>query len=339
MNALMQAEATVAMPVAAVPEPEPPRDWAIRAVGLSKSYETKSGEIEAVRGIDLEVRRGEFFGLLGPNGAGKSTTIGMLTTLVRPTEGYAEVAGFDAERQPVSVKRRIGMVSQNNSLDRQLNVIENIEYRGRYFGMTAKAAKLRAQELLELFDLDRRPTARVYELSGGQAKRVMICRALVHQPDVLFLDEPTAGIDPQTRANLQDVLRELHRTGQTILLTTHYMEEAEQLCDRVAIIDRGRILADGSVKDLVALAATETVLTVNYDGPAASIRGVSAVPGVSKVEISGNQLRVFASNADGLLGALVDAGTAAGRHLQDVAVQRPSLERAFLTLTGREYRE
>jgi len=311
----------------------------IRTEQLAKSYDAVGGVVDAVRGIDLAVGRGEFFGLLGPNGAGKSTTIGMLTTLVRPTGGRAEVDGIDVARHPVAVKRRIGLVGQQNSLDRLLNVAENVEFRGRYFGLSAKAARQRAEELLELFGLAQRRRAMVYHLSGGQAKRVMICRALVHRPDVLFLDEPTAGLDPQTRVNLWEVLGTLHDDGQTILLTTHYMEEAEKLCGRVGIIDHGRILACGTVAELTAAAGTETVLTVHYDGPAAAIRGVGAHPGVSKVEISGTRLRVFSRDADGLLGELVAAGARAGRQVCDATVQRPSLERAFLTMTGREYRE
>src|SRR4051794_4380135 len=220
---------------------------AITTVDLRKTYKTKAGDVPAVCGIDLSVRRGEFFGLLGPNGAGKSTTIGMLTTIVQPTGGSAEVDGIDVARHPVAVKRRIGMVTQNNSLDRRLTVAENVEFRGRYFGMSLRDARRRAEELLELFSLTERRKAMANELSGGQAKRVMICRALVHRPEVLFLDEPTAGIDPQTRANLWEVLGGLHDDGQTILLTTHYLEEAERLCGRVGIIDHGRVLACGTV--------------------------------------------------------------------------------------------
>ncbi len=263
----------------------------------------------------------------------------MLTTLVLPTAGYAEVSGVDVRRHPVAVKRHIGMVGQNNSLDRLLSVEENIEFRGRYFGMPRRVAQKRAQELLDLFGLKGRGRSMTFELSGGQARRVMICRALVHQPDVLFLDEPTAGLDPQTRANLQDVLRELHDSGQTVLLTTHYMQEAEDLCERVAVIDHGRMLACGTVAELADAAGTQTVLTVQFDGPAAGVRGISSLPSVIKVEMSGPRLRVSARTADGLLGELVAAGTAAGRRVVDASLQRPNLERAFLTLTGREYRE
>ena len=203
-----------------------------------------------MRGIDLSVGSGQFFGLLGPNGAGKSTTIGMLTTLVLPTGGQAWVAGMDVVADPVGVKRRIGVVTQNNTLDMQLTVAENLEFRSRFFGLGLREASRRADQLLEVFGLADRRKAMSTDLSGGQAKRLLIARALVHRPDVLFLDEPTAGLDPQTRANLWDILRVLHAEGQTILLTTHYMEEAEALCEQVSVIDHGEVLASGTVNEL-----------------------------------------------------------------------------------------
>jgi ABC-2 type transport system ATP-binding protein len=313
---------------------------AVRTENLQKTYTSAHGEVPAVRGIDLEFARGEFFGLLGPNGAGKSTTIGMLTTLVVPTGGRASVCGLDVVRQPVEVKRRIGMVSQNNTLDNDLTAAENLEFRGRYFGMAGRDARRRADELLDLFNLTDRAKATPFELSGGQAKRLMICRALVHRPEVLFLDEPTAGLDPQTRVNLWDVLRKLQADGQTILLTTHYMEEAEALCERVAVIDHGTVLASGTVAELKESTGADTVITVSYDGPAPDgVRALQQRPAVSKVEVTGGQVRVFAREADGLLGELVAAGTDAGVAVTDASQLRPSLETVFLTLTGREYRE
>ena len=317
-----------------------PASLAVRTVALAKTYPGPDGGVPAVRGIDLAVRPGEFFGLLGPNGAGKSTTIGMLTTLVVPTSGRAEVCGLDVVRQPVEVKRRIGMVSQNNTADTDLTVFENLEFRGRYFGLGRPAARRRATELLAGFGLTERRAAKPFELSGGQAKRLMICRALVHQPEVLFLDEPTAGLDPQTRVNLWDLLRGLQAAGQTILLTTHYMEEAEEMCDRVAVIDHGTVLASGTVPELKDSAGADTVITVTFDGAApAGAAALRARPGVSKVEIAGGQVRVFAREPRGLLGELVASGVSAGVGVSDAAQLPPSLETAFLTLTGREYRE
>ncbi|WP_314621270.1 ABC transporter ATP-binding protein [Streptomyces stackebrandtii] len=324
-------------------EPAAVTQAAIRTTGLEKTYPASGPrpEVPAVRGIDLDVGRGEFFGLLGPNGAGKSTTIGMLTTLIVPTGGSAEVYGVDVVRNPIEVKRRIGVVSQNNTLDSQLTAAENLEFRGRYFGLTAKEARRRTDELIELFDLAEQRKSNPFQMSGGQAKRVMICRALMHGPEALFLDEPTAGLDPQTRTNLWQVLRELQAGGQTILLTTHYMEEAEALCDRIAVVDHGRILARGTVDELKNTAGADTVITVSYDAPVAPARlqALADRDGISKVEVSDSQVRVFATAADGLLGELVAIGSAAGAGVSDVHQLRPSLETAFLTLTGRSYRE
>ena len=316
---------------------------AIRTEGLRKTYKSSRGDVEAVRGIDLDVPQGEFFGLLGPNGAGKSTTIGMLTTLIAPTGGRAWTAGHDVVKNPVAVKRRIGVVTQNNTLDMQLTVQENLEFRSRFFGLSLGAASKRAVQLIDAFGLSDRRKAMADQLSGGQARRLMIARALVHQPDVLFMDEPTAGLDPQTRVNLWDILKVLHAQGQTILLTTHYMEEAEALCDKIAVVDHGKILADGTVEKLLADSGAQTIVTVRYEEPVpeglAERAGLAERHGVTKVEADGDQLRVFSVDAEGLLGDLVNIGTANGLHVRDASEAKPSLETAFLALTGREYRE
>ncbi len=316
---------------------------AIRTEGLRKTYKSSRGNVEAVRGIDLDIPPGEFFGLLGPNGAGKSTTIGMLTTLVAPTGGRAWVAGHDVVKDPVAVKRRIGVVTQNNTLDMQLTVQENLEFRSRFFGLSLGTASKRAVQLIDAFGLSDRRKAMADQLSGGQARRLMIARALVHQPDVLFLDEPTAGLDPQTRVNLWDILKVLHDQGQTILLTTHYMEEAEALCDRIAVVDHGKILAEGSLDKLLADSGAQTVVTVRYAEPVpdglVERTGLAERPDVTKVEAEGDQLRVFSGDPEGLLGDLVSMGAANGLRVRDASEARPSLETAFLALTGREYRE
>jgi ABC-2 type transport system ATP-binding protein len=316
---------------------------AIKTEGLRKTYKSSRGDVEAVRGIDLDVPQGEFFGLLGPNGAGKSTTIGMLTTLVAPTGGRAWVAGHDVTKETVAVKRRIGVVTQNNTLDMQLTVQENLSFRSRFFGLPPGVASKRAAQLIDAFGLSDRKNAMADQLSGGQARRLMIARALVHQPDVLFLDEPTAGLDPQTRVNLWDILRVLHDQGQTILLTTHYMEEAEALCDRIAVVDHGKILAEGTLDKILADSGAQTVVTVRYTEPVpdglAERAGLSERPGVTKVEADGDQLRVFSADSEGLLGDLVTLGAANGLHVRDASETKPSLETAFLALTGREYRE
>src|ERR1700745_4372688 len=261
---------------------------AIRTEDLRKTYKSSRGDMPQVTGFALSVDSGQFFGLLGPNGAGKSTTIGMLTTLVLPTGGRAWVAGMDVVANPVAVKRRIGVVTQNNTLDMQLTVQENLEFRSRFFGLSLGGASKRAVQLIDAFGLSDRKNAMADQLSGGQARRLLIARALVHQPDVLFLDEPTAGLDPQTRVNLWDILEVLHDQGQTILLTTHYMEEAEALCDRIAVVDHGQILAEGSVDMLLADSGAQTIVTIRYEEPVpdglAERAGLAERPGVTKVE-------------------------------------------------------
>ena len=321
----------------------PPAAAAIRTEDLRKTYATSRGDVPAVRGISLRVAAGEFFGLLGPNGAGKSTTIGMLTTLIVPTGGHAWVSGRDVVADPVGVKRTIGVVPQNNTLDMQLSVSENLEFRSRFFGLGRREALRRADQLITAFGLTDRRRAMATDLSGGQARRLMIARALVHRPDVLFLDEPTAGLDPQTRVNLWDTLRALHDEGQTILLTTHYMEEAEALCDRVAVVDHGQVLASGTVDQLKEDAGADTVITVRYEGglpdEPSALAAIADRPGVSKIETDADQVRVFARDPEGVLGELVTAAGRAGLTVRDAAQLKPSLETVFLTLTGREYRE
>jgi ABC-2 type transport system ATP-binding protein len=315
-------------------------DAPIRTESLSKVYKGQRGEVHAVDGINLSIANGEFFGLLGPNGAGKSTTIGMLTTRVVPTAGRAFVSGIDVVRHAARVKSLIGVVQQTNTLDRALTVAENLEFHGRFFGMASRDSKKRSQELLERFSLADRAGSMVFELSGGLAQRLMIARALVHRPQILFLDEPTSGIDPQTRVNLWDVLRGLHAEGQTILLTTHYMEEADALCQRVAVMDHGRILADGSPAELKRSIGADTVFTLVFDRDAGTVADAAErLGGVEKVEREGEKIRVFAREGDGLLGTLIEAGAGAGLTVRDASSLVPSLETVFLELTGREYRE
>ena len=294
----------------------------------------------AVDCLELEVGRGEFFGLLGPNGAGKSTTIGMLTTTVVPTTGHAYVAGIDSRRHPAALKRRIGVVAQTNTLDRQLTVLENLYYHGRYFGVSRVEARRRTTELLDQFALADRASAMIHELSGGLAQRLMVARALVHRPEILFLDEPTSGIDPQTRINLWRILEDLHAQGQTILLTTHYMEEADSLCQRIAILDHGRLLALGSPTELKQQFGADTVITLTVDGdPQPLERAATELPGVRRAEVDGKTVRVLAAHAAGVVPRLVEAARIAGLEVLDATSQPPSLETVFLNLTGREYRE
>src|SRR5271167_2372631 len=244
----------------------------IHTEDLTKVY--PGTDFAAVDKLNLDVRTGEIFGLLGPNGAGKTTTAGMLTTRVVPTSGRAFIAGVDVAAHPALAKQLSGIVSQQNTLDRQLTPWENLYFHGRLFGMGTRASKRIADELLEQFQLTRFATASVYALSGGMAQRLMVARAIFHRPAVLFLDEPTAGLDPQSRLALWEILRELNGEGQTILLTTHYMEEADQLCGRVAIMDRGKILALDTPSALKSQIDADTIVTVTAPGDQAELARV-----------------------------------------------------------------
>ena len=316
-------------------------DLAIQTIELGKTYRSHGGEDRAaVNGLTLEVRTGELFALLGPNGAGKSTTVGILTTRVRPTSGTAKITGCDVAADPVAVKQRIGVVTQHNTLDRQLTVMENLEFRGRYAGMTTRQARQRADELLEVFSLTDRAGALVQTLSGGLAQRVLIARAIVHRPDVLFLDEPTSGLDPQTRVNLWDILRSMRTEGQTILLTTHYLEEAENLCDRIGVIDHGKLLTTGTLAELKAAVGDKTVLTFTFSGDTEELAGKAqhAEP-VTSAEHEGAVLRLHTAEPERALEWTLQTASELRLPLQDVQILRPSLESVFLSLTGREYRE
>jgi ABC-2 type transport system ATP-binding protein len=314
-------------------------DAAIRTRALRKVYPAPSGKgagITALEGLDLEVPAGEFFGLLGPNGAGKTTTIGILTTRVRPTSGAAWVAGADVVREPVAVKQRIGVVPQRPNPDRSLTVLENLLFHAAYFGIPRKAAAARARELLAALGLGERGDAKVDEISGGQQQRLMIARALIHEPHVLFLDEPTVGLDPQARLALWEILRRLHAEGRTIVMTTHYMEEADRLCERVAIVDHGRLLALDSPGALKARAPGGTLVELTLDGdPGGVAEPARMVPGVLRADVEGAVLRAYAERPGETIAALIKAAEQAGRAVTHVALSPPSLETLFISLTGR----
>ena len=313
-------------------------DVVIRTEQLTKLY---PGRILAVDHLDLEVEAGEIFGLLGPNGAGKTTTAGMLTTRVIPTSGSAVVGGVDVMAHPTRAKRVIGVVPQTNTLDRSLDVYENLYFHGRFFGMAARTAKAEAHRLLEQFRLTDRARVPVLALSGGMAQRLMVARAIMHRPAILFLDEPTAGLDPQSRIALWEILGELHRDGQTILLTTHYMEEADQLCDRLAIIDHGRLLAIDTPAALKRSIGIEAMVTVTAVGDLARLAGAlrDGVPGASRVENTDGVVRLWSSKTEGILPRIIDIAEAEGLAVTDLSATAPTLETVFINLTGKELRE
>jgi ABC-2 type transport system ATP-binding protein len=319
----------------------PRGDGAGRPAGAPRDTSSGEGGVLAVDRLDLDVRRGEFFGLLGPNGAGKSTTIGMLTTRVVPTAGTAFVDGVDVVAQPPLARTRLSAVTQTNTLDRSLSVFDNLYFHGRYFAISRRESRRRAQELIERFDLEDKADVLVDTLSGGLAQRVQIARALLHRPAVLFLDEPTAGLDPQARLALWELLRGLNASGQTILLTTHYMEEADHLCERIAIMDHGRLLALDTPAGLKAQVGAERVITVELNRPddGRLLRAVEKLPDVVSVEEEGSLLRVYARVSEGLVARIVEAVSATGAELRDLSVKEPELETVYLKLTGKEYRE
>ena len=305
--------------------------------GLKKTYPGKV-PVEAVKGIDLAVPRGELFGLLGPNGAGKTTTISICTTRSLPSGGKVSIAGIDVVAHPAEARRNMGVVTQFNTLDRQCTVSENIYYHCRYFGMSHAASAEKARELVELFKLTERAKSFVAQLSGGLAQRVQIARAIAHEPQVLFLDEPSAGLDPQTRLALWDIIRELRQRGITIVLTTHYMEEADALCDRVAIIDHGKILVCDTPASLKSSVGAQKIFELHLQqGDSDSLpQRLRELPGVALVEAYDRGLRVFTDGRSGLIRQIAEV---AGDSLRDISVTEASLETVFIKLTGRELRD
>ncbi len=307
--------------------------------GLRKVYPGKN-PVTAVDGIDLRVPAGLIYGLLGPNGAGKTTTISVATTRAVPTAGSVRIAGIDVVAHPAIARRFIGVVPQYNTLDRSCTVAENIHFHCLYFGMTAAQAKARTAQLLEQFRLTDRAQAYPQMLSGGLAQRLQIARAIAHHPRVLFLDEPSAGLDPQSRIAMWEAVQGLRGEGITVVLTTHYMEEADELCDRLAVIDHGRILVEDTPAALKASIGGDKIydlrLQESFDAAElqARLRGLA---GVNAVEPVADGLRVLARAQDGLLAAVVTTASPFG--LRDVTTTEPSLETVFIRLTGRDLRE
>ena len=309
-------------------------------VNIQKLVKTYPGKtpVEAVKGIDLAVERGELFGLLGPNGAGKSTTISVCTTRSMPTAGSVSIAGVDVVAHPAEARRFMGVVTQFNTLDRQCTVWENLYFHCRYFGLTHGHSAKKADELIELFKLTEKAKTFVKTLSGGLAQRVQIARAIAHEPEVLFLDEPSAGLDPQTRLALWDIIRELRQRGITVVLTTHYMEEADQLCGRVAIIDHGKILVAGTPDELKSSVRAQKIfqLQLQNSGADGLRERLANIPGVAEVEGSDAGLVVFTDGRGGLLPEIVGI---AGDNLRDISVSETTLESVFIKLTGRDLRD
>src|SRR5256714_4566640 len=278
-----------------------------------------ASDVVALESLDLDIPAGEFFGLLGPNGAGKTTAIGILTTRVMPTSGKAVVAGCDVVADSVRVRQTIGVVPQLPNADLSLNVLENLQFHAAYFGIRTDVATKRAYELLERLGLSEKASAKLSELSGGQQQRLMIVRALMHEPQIIFLDEPTVGLDPQARLGLWDILPDLHDPGRTIVMTTHYMDEADRLCDRLAIIDQGKLLALDTPRALKAKAPGGTLIELVLDGDSAPTAEIAeTINGVSRVEARDGLLRAHSTRGGQILPALIEAAETAGRTVTDI---------------------
>ena len=299
----------------------------IVAKGLRKVY----GEFVAVDGIDFEVKQGEAFGLLGPNGAGKSTTMRMIASTSMRSGGELEILGKDPNKHGPEIRAHLGVVPQQDNLDRELKVWENLHIYGRYFGLSRKFMKNKIEELIEFAQLEEKRNAKTEELSGGMKRRLTIARALVNEPDILMLDEPTTGLDPQARHVLWDRLFRLKEQGVTLVITTHYMDEAEQLCDRLVVMDKGRIMAEGSPSDLIKQYSSKEVLEVRF-GSSQNKEVAKQIEGLGeRTEVLPDRILIYAENGEKILEQIVKLGLSPVTSL----VRRSSLEDVFLRLTGR----
>ncbi|MCX6485130.1 MAG: ABC transporter ATP-binding protein [Rhodoluna sp.] len=299
----------------------------ITAKGLRKTY----GDFVAVDSIDFEVKRGESFGLLGPNGAGKSTTMRMITSTLQRTAGELQILGKDPDKFGPEIRAHLGVVPQQDNLDRQLKVWENLLVYGRYFGLSRKFLNAKIDELLAFAQLEEKRNVKTDELSGGMKRRLTIARGLVNEPEILLLDEPTTGLDPQARHILWDRLFRLKELGVTLVLTTHYMDEAEQLCDRIVVMDKGRIMAEGSPPELIKQYSSKEVLEVRFgsQGNAAAAKKLAKVG--DRLEVLPDRILVYTENGEKTL----EKVTKLGLNPVTSLVRRSSLEDVFLRLTGR----
>ncbi len=307
----------------------------------AKGSKAPKTQIPALDGISLEIHPGEIFGLLGPNGAGKSTTVGVLTTRVRPTSGQAWIGEFDVWKEQAKVKHLIGVVPQRPNLDFSLTAREILIFHGAYFGIGSKLRNERADSLLEKFKLTERANQMVRGFSGGMMQRLSIARAMMHDPQVLFLDEPSAGLDPQTRILLWEIIREYHQQGKSILLTTHNMEEADALAQRIAIIDHGHVIAVGTPKELKASIPGGFLLRLRFgnqnDGLLERLKSLAGVREVRSSDHTG--VDVYADRGGSLISEIANLAVTSGAELSDVHISEPSLENLFLHHTGRSLRD
>jgi ABC-2 type transport system ATP-binding protein len=317
-------------------------DNVIQTRDLRKSFPAKGGPVDAVRGVSIDVRSGEIFGFLGPNGAGKTTTLRMLTTLLPIGSGSATVAGFDVARQPKLLRERIGYVSQLGGADELATGRENLILQGRLYGAGRAQVAPRAEELAALLDLAEFADRRVSTYSGGQRRRLDIALGIVHKPSVLFLDEPSTGLDPQSRANLWDHIRALREGGTTVFLTTHYLEEADVLCDRLMIMDHGQIVAEGTPRELKQQVAGDAiVISVRQEDHEAerATPVLAGQPYVRELTAEDGQLRLYVDDGGAALPQLIRLLDGSGIGVRSISMSEPTLDDVFLRQTGRSLRD
>jgi ABC-2 type transport system ATP-binding protein len=307
-----------------------------------KNLVKKYGGFTAVNGISFDIRKGEIFSLLGPNGAGKTTTISVLSTLYAPTTGEATVGGYSITREPMAVRNLIGVVPQELALYDELTARENLVFWGQMYGLSGRGLKARVEEALERIGLSDRAGQRVKTYSGGMKRRVNIAAGLLHKPELLFMDEPTVGIDPQSRRAILDSVKDLNRQGMTVLYTTHYMEEAEELSDRVGIIDHGQLIALGTQAELNRQVGGNDVLILHIDESqdgAALATAVRSIHSVLKADLTDHAVAVIAPEAEEIMAPVITRANELGTKIRSVEIKEPNLEAVFLHLTGRALRD
>ena len=317
----------------------PPRQTVISVRQLRRVFKSRQSTVEAVAGIDLEVYAGEIFGFLGPNGAGKTTTLRMLATLLPPTSGDATVAGQDLRRHPGEVRRRIGYVGQRGGADPEITGRSELIFEARLYGMSSAEARLRAAELIETLELESCADRKVSTYSGGQKRRLDVGVGLVHRPQLLFLDEPTTGLDPQSRARMWDEARQLRDEGTTVFLTTHYLEEADALCNRVAIIDHGKIVAVGTPDDLKRQVAGDVVVVGTDNESDRVLQLLRGQSFVREATAGDGLVRLYVDRGETAMAQIIRALDAEGIVLSSLSLNRPSLDDVFLRQTGRSLRD
>ncbi|HEV2140453.1 MAG TPA: ATP-binding cassette domain-containing protein [Candidatus Dormibacteraeota bacterium] len=311
----------------------------IETRGLRRVFKSRQREVVAVAGVDLLVQAGEIFGFLGPNGAGKTTTLRMLATLLPPSGGTARVAGCELATEPARIRERIGYVGQAGGADREITGRTELVFQGRLYGMSVPQAHRRAAELIDMLELDGAADRKVATYSGGQKRRLDIGLGLVHAPRLLFLDEPTTGLDPQSRARVWEEVRKMHDRGVTVFLTTHYLDEADALCDRVTIIDYGKIVAEGTPEELKRAVAGDVVTLSVAGEQQRAFELIKDQPFVREAKLEGGSVHLYVDRGEVAMPAILRLLDGASLQLMTIELHRPSLDDVFLRQTGRSLRE